>query len=756
MSATTVPSEVPLRTIADWQLAPEKCEFLVELPKLQRGFVWEPAKVMDLWDSILRGFPIGSMMVSAIDPEPTLNGPTRPDRYWLLDGQQRATSIAIGFYHPWKPERHDPSMWSLKNISIPILWVDLLGEPRCNDQKMFFPNLVTQSHPWGYESDGGVISWGERRAASTDFKLPTDYTKADLKSCFPWMAKFPVPLPFLIDIAQPTSKNASDAWTTLVSECRELLPEPWQKYYEKYLDEPAPPAFFRIIERLSKLEGYKIHLNYLTSKEADNDTYNADGNSLLFVRLNTGGVVLGGEELIFSLFKSAFGHAKDAVEKCATGFMAPSKLFGLLVRLAAAESNSEKLARPVSLAEFKKEIREPESSLKKAMENLIKEKAVHTAGEAACCEAACLMASAKLILCGDGTAETEFCLPEAVATRTINESPDVFLALLHWLRKGGNVKLGSEQHQEMLGQFTALSWFLPGNARAKQEALREWIAAAGDDIEGRLWSGESLSFLFTREDLAVPVFPLPEQLRRLIFCDGPDKVRHSEDYNYDSLAGQDHVGFWNQYQFLPDQKETTEDSRSLRLEGNFKAFLAKLWSSRSMLLYAQRNYLRRYFQSFGQWELTLKDTNCPWDWDHIYPSAYYRRNPDRVYKDWHHTIGNLRALALSDNRSDKDDWPGKKLNNPSIRKHSFISEALWRDRIEGLEARGDATQHSSTASVMSVIILTRMVDIYEEWHGQLRIGHLMDEIRNVTHDTLSCEESATSPTSITEPSFLST
>ena len=96
---------VSLFEIAGWQLGAlgadqDNKQLKVKLPKLQRGFVWEPARIIDLWDSLLRGFPIGSLLLSEIGDQ----GDARDgnDQYWLLDGQQRATTIAIGFYNPWE------------------------------------------------------------------------------------------------------------------------------------------------------------------------------------------------------------------------------------------------------------------------------------------------------------------------------------------------------------------------------------------------------------------------------------------------------------------------------------------------------------------------------------------------------------------------------------------------------------------------------------------------------------------------------
>lgn len=48
-----------------WQIASwisDESEVLI--PALQRGLVWKPRQVELLWDSILRGFPFGSFILS--------------------------------------------------------------------------------------------------------------------------------------------------------------------------------------------------------------------------------------------------------------------------------------------------------------------------------------------------------------------------------------------------------------------------------------------------------------------------------------------------------------------------------------------------------------------------------------------------------------------------------------------------------------------------------------------------------------------
>ena len=89
-----------LQEIANWQLHP--ADSLVELPSIQRGFVWKPKQVEDLWDSILRGFPIGSLLFSKTG-----------DKLHLMDGQQRSTSIFLGYFNPYDTES-PAKAWAIK------------------------------------------------------------------------------------------------------------------------------------------------------------------------------------------------------------------------------------------------------------------------------------------------------------------------------------------------------------------------------------------------------------------------------------------------------------------------------------------------------------------------------------------------------------------------------------------------------------------------------------------------------------------
>ncbi|GAA3290492.1 DUF262 domain-containing protein [Arthrobacter citreus] len=74
---------------------------VVQLPDLQRPFVWPKSKIRDLLDSMYRGYPVGELMfwnVSQEDSSRTISGSTgRVGSHQIIDGQQRLTSLYAVF-----------------------------------------------------------------------------------------------------------------------------------------------------------------------------------------------------------------------------------------------------------------------------------------------------------------------------------------------------------------------------------------------------------------------------------------------------------------------------------------------------------------------------------------------------------------------------------------------------------------------------------------------------------------------------------
>jgi len=703
------PVNVRLNTIANWQLAPNSCSTLqVSLPKIQRGFVWEPSKVINLWDSLLRGFPIGSFMLSEVAEDGSTLSESKIQNYWLLDGQQRATSIAMGFYNPWSKNMINHQIWSLKQL--PTLWLDML--PQVEDEtKLYFPLLVTKSHPWGYKHNGDVLSWGERSKALTTYmaELQSDqYTSYPVEKCFPHLAGgLPIPMTMLIEAHQPSDNSDQDFRIKLSSLCNSL-PEGWRERYAERFASITDEFWKRLRNALRQIESCRVHLNYLSQESAANDRFTNDDNSVLFVRLNAGGTPLDGEELIFSMFKSLFPKAKDAVEESAADFMVPSKLFTLFVRLVLAEQDPRLLWKPVGLRDFKNYLRQEEEG----------QAFKHSLGEFINDGVADLMRKARELLLNDSS----FGLSGPVATRTINQAPDVFLALLYWLRKGGVVELGGEDHRKLIGCFTAISWFGPSNASDRRDALKSWVESVGTNVAACLWSPVSIQRLFIHEESFLPYLPPPEDLSDFLI--GTVMGMDSEYYHYDQISNHllesDHALAKHYGDYFTN---CTPENIAEQTLNHFRTFLGRLWPCRNILMFAQRRFIRESFRDFGQWEYALKDSNCPWDWDHIYPSAYGLRRVNPKYRCWHNSIGNLRAEKLSDNRRNQADAPIIKLERAASRADSFVPEAIW----DLMKSAGDARiKDDSEGDQLCKIILKRMVAIYREWYDALRIGSLTE------------------------------
>ncbi|MFC8304390.1 DUF262 domain-containing protein [Specibacter sp. NPDC057265] len=93
----------------------------LRIPGFQRNFVWEPQQAALLMDSIFKGFPFGSVLLwrtaNSLRTEQKLGGFTLPPpakQYpidYVLDGQQRITSIFATFQNNIASDDENPEVW---------------------------------------------------------------------------------------------------------------------------------------------------------------------------------------------------------------------------------------------------------------------------------------------------------------------------------------------------------------------------------------------------------------------------------------------------------------------------------------------------------------------------------------------------------------------------------------------------------------------------------------------------------------------
>jgi hypothetical protein len=90
-----------VETVLPSDLVDAAREGRIRIPNFQRSYRWDRRDVAELFDSILRGYPIGNLLVWQRPAEAgtvtlghlTVGAPALGDAYWVVDGQQRITSL---------------------------------------------------------------------------------------------------------------------------------------------------------------------------------------------------------------------------------------------------------------------------------------------------------------------------------------------------------------------------------------------------------------------------------------------------------------------------------------------------------------------------------------------------------------------------------------------------------------------------------------------------------------------------------------
>lgn len=307
----------------------------IEIPPLQRGLVWKPKQVELLWDSILRGFPIGSFMLS--------EGKEQTKSYSLLDGQQRYNAIAIAYNN--KGQNKDES----------ILWIDIKHK-KTNDRK-FWIKASTSAHPWGYDDEHKRLSAKKCRTALKDFGLSENvfYTDGiDLKQAWPVCSDTPIPL-FLFLEADTTSE---DSFVQDIIASIEKYKNDFARLTQITINSEIEQNIRTLYGAFKRLKSYAISVNILSRDvlaSEDDGKGSSDITALetLFYRLNTGGTQITSDELSYSAIKAYWPQIKDINDKIASEYMTPEKLAILVFRLALINTTDETFQGNIKIAKIR-------------------------------------------------------------------------------------------------------------------------------------------------------------------------------------------------------------------------------------------------------------------------------------------------------------------------------------------------------------------------------------------------------------------
>jgi len=430
-----------LKEISEWV----KHDSLVDIPALQRGLVWKPKQVELLWDSILRGFPIGSFMISDV-----VDGQSKA-KYYLMDGQQRFNAISLGFN-------------SGKDANA-MLWIDVNPSEVKGTTRAYWVKATTDSHPWGFRNndDCTILNTSEKRAAMSIFGLENKNIyndKISIQQTWPFFARCPIPLSIVLSAS---TEKEEDFLRDIKDGFDTFCPNSEYKKKIHFVDNEIK----KLYEPFKRLKDYKIGCCHLPSdvmkNETEEDRTEQTALEVLFNRINTGGTRISQDDLNYSAIKAYWPTIKKQNDDLAKNYMNPSKLVMLSFRLAALlNKDNEKWISDYSI----KQIRNlAKSNGKKGIEELYNNK-ISGIGNVL-----------KKVDEWLGVNQNDG-VPSILRTSIAYKSPDVYLLLMFFAKRSFDFKISINPSQIKALAFT-LHWF--GND--KKAAVEDIYKRCKDTID---------------------------------------------------------------------------------------------------------------------------------------------------------------------------------------------------------------------------------------------------------------------------------
>ncbi|SFL69510.1 DUF262 domain-containing protein [Rugamonas rubra] len=712
-----------LRAIAAWQAReladPQAPPFVAGIPSLQRGAVWDAGQVELLWDSMMRGFPVGSLVLCRTLPSQSSRRHTRDSGwrgeeigYHLLDGQQRCNAIALGFL--------DPLDAKLAEADLPAtLWLDLADtERKAGSTRQFLFRVLSKAHPWGYKSNDSADTLGVDAIRKACAKLAcAPGQRPQLKHAWPTQCELAVPLAWILHPLLLRQMRGDSLWRELARRCRQHADLPWAVSVADAIDKrsvdlaPLDQALENL--RASRVIALKVQPEVLadgtvqTSGPAGDETGGIAAVEQLFQRLNSAGTVLRGEELAFSMIKAYWPRIEESFDAIRDRHqrkqqpMPGSHLASLAVRAALmnAKPDMAKLPAPLSISRIR-----ALSSAADERDQLLNYLGI--ANEQAGGDdyrSAPLhgdLAQVDHWLLYRPEQDGDCGLPPVLRTSMARRTPELFLLLLYFAQCARRQALTPEQSESLrpsiLGLATALCWFSDNPANAV------------DKLFGQRFAGRTLSpscFQHALRDCKLG-FGLrsPAQLAACVPEAQAADLQHKPRWTLRHVAVERHA----------DAEARERDDWP---------FIERALKDRNLLLYAQRAFLAQRFPDYDPANAdTWKQSNRPWDFDHILPSAtlyYTKANASTsLFREWLNSTGNLRAWPMEENRS-KADALG------TIAPADLAPSLLNEDQHRAYEvARADVNQ-PELALRFAATARARSIRIYAEWFDRLGIDQLL-------------------------------
>lgn len=615
-----------LKEIASW--TNDHSEVII--PALQRGLVWKPSQVELLWDSILRGFPVGSFMLSDIVSDKPTDKPN--GKYYLMDGQQRFNAISLGY--------------NTNKAGNAVLWIDLDPPTTAQSTRKYWIKATTTSHPWGYNNDDECsrLNTAEKREALSLFGLDGNIFNREFSLMDTWPAKSKKPIPLFCLLEADTTneevfcqsaidmfKSSGFSDTIKTTDFSKVKP-----YIQKFLY----PAFKSITE-------YSINCNHLPKEVMESETMNENNDQtsleVLFTRLNVGGTTISKDDLNYSAIKAYWPSIKDVNDALSKKYMSPSKLAMLAFRLALTNEEEKSLKNELSIKQIRSAAKEADKREKiymlyQHLGNIL-----------------------EIIDKWLGVEEnSDLKTPSLLRTSIARNSPDIYLLLMYFAYK----QLRSQSPLDLQPhEIKSLAFYLHWFATNKKECAKEIYLRCKEGIN-LLNVQKGLSHMMHNHCLLFTYSP--KEVYKFI------QIEESEKWRIGNSLPAHAYEFFNRV-FWYSNTETKE--MLLYVQRQYINTHFSQYDPARQDMWAEYN---------RPWDF---DHIIPQEW------IVGRRNADyRDFdKDWLNSIGNMAAISFEANRSKSNasEWSEYRQNAAALlydcRVEQLDSEIITKDKDQSIE-----------------------------------------------------------------------
>ncbi|MEA9357257.1 DUF262 domain-containing protein [Bacteriovorax sp. PP10] len=673
----------------------------IKLPTVQRGFVWKANQIENLWDSLLRGYPVGCFVLA-----PGLDG------FDLLDGQQRATALCLGNYHHEKAiAEGDILNSSYEKIRI---FIDMEKPSTDDESRKYFIRVITHSHPWGFQKKENhkTLESNKIRQALKAFNLDDEnYFDQDLGKMWPFDSKRPIPLGLFIDAALNgiSLEKLTETISNWENQNKELV---------KFLNKSSNDQ---------NLNHEILESDYQDPNEEISSISNTEN---LFIRMNAGGTPLSGEELNYSILKSNIKlEVTNILEKSCAGFIRPSRFITIAYRLfqnvnliSSPQLNKrEILSMNVKPRQFQGDIRTNSEAFGEFLLILVKDFKI--------------IEKVKNILIYDKNNEKDIGLPIITASKFTENSAEIIFILFYRLYVMNDKIDSIESRRKVIGIVTLFSWFGKSGKQKNHAALLRnvWPCVTNIKEMARFWSRETVARAGLKDygkDVFINV-PKYKELEKIVTT---NYFKNKEDYSKNIYSEFIFKMFFNRDAILYSQREFL----CTQYENLFKSSIMSDinlpfdWDhiSPSERIDGQRKIpaaIRDWYGSVGNFR--------------AWPYGWNRADGSKSPKE---KLSDLR-LELKD---EEEKWfkragqHSKSIERSEFRRNlpkflcswSFCNSA-WKD----FDFKTDEIQGNTiVAKKLNKLIMDRNLDVAREWYEKLKIEDLLldSEFDNVNFSKL--------------------